>query len=125
MAKPLQRISVQAAKELQERWRKTRSEVITNGEKHKDTCEFQFNLDELQEYLDYVRQKSAEQGIQNPGISIWLGAYAKTEKKPGLTTLFFSATKEIETQDGGYEENEDIEPCNEVTGKWPPEPYGG
>ncbi|MDT0644330.1 hypothetical protein RM553_15940 [Zunongwangia sp. F363] len=125
MAKPLQKISVKAAKELQERWWKTRSKVITDGEEHRDTCEFKFSIAELQEYLDYVKEKSARQGIKDPGISIWLGAYAKTEEKPGLTTLFFSATKESAAEDCRYESNDEIEPSNEITGKWPPEPYGG
>ena len=120
-------ISVARAKELQAEWEKTRNYVTTNGNRHQDTCEFHFKLEELQEYLDYVKSKSEEKGIKNPGINIWLGAYEATEEKPNLTTIFLTATKEKDEPDEDalrdYLENEEIQPMNVIQGPWPPGKY--
>lgn len=128
MAKPEKCVTVERARELQNEWWKTRLEVTTNGNKHKDTCEFHFTLDELQEYLDYVREKSIAANISNPGINIWFGAYKAKENRPNLSTIFLSATKKKNTtEDDGsgrdYEENTEIEPLNENGGLWPPFAY--
>lgn len=120
-------ISVERAKELQAEWRKTRNYVTTNGNRHEDTCEFHFSLEELQDYLNYVKEESEKQGIKNPGINIWLGAYEANEKRPNLTTIFLSATKDKNEPDEDtsrdYLENEEIQPMNVIQGPWPPGKY--
>jgi len=120
-------ISITRAKELQAEWEKTRNYITTNGDRHEDTCEFHFSLEELQEYLDYVKKLSDEQGIKNPGVNIWLGAYAANEQKPNLTTVFLSATKRKSEPDEDssrdYLENDEIQPMNVVQGGWPPRKY--
>ncbi|MGA8854967.1 MAG: hypothetical protein WB492_12395 [Christiangramia sp.] len=128
MSKPEKCITVQQAREIQQEWWNTRLEVTTNGNKHKDTCEFHFTLDELQEYLDYVRQKSKEANITSPGINVWIGAYKSKDNRPNLNTIFFSATKKknsVEDDNSGrdYEENTDIDPFNKNGGLWPPFEY--
>ncbi|MDR5590665.1 hypothetical protein [Christiangramia sp. SM2212] len=128
MEKPEKCISISRAKEIQKEWWNTRLEVTTNGKTHEDTCEFHFTLDELQQYLDYVREKSEEANISNPGINIWLGAYKEKENRPNLTTIFLSATKKknsVEDDGSGrdYEENTEIDPFNENGGLWPPFGY--
>ena len=128
MDKPSRCITIAEAKEIQKEWWNTRLEVTTNGNTHKDTCEFHFTLEELEHYLKYVKDKSSEAGIKNPGINIWLGAYKAKNDRPNLNTIFFSATKKknsTEDDSSGidYEENLEIEPFNQNGGNWPPLEY--
>ncbi len=126
--KPTKCISVQQAKTLQQEWWKTRLEVTTNNNRHKDTCEFHFTLEELQEYLDYVKEASAAAGLSNPGINIWFGAYQAKDKRPSLSTIFLSATKRknseaVDESGRDYDENPEIDPLNQNNGPWPPLEY--
>lgn len=127
--KPKKCISTREAKELQKNWRDTRGKSIERGQGYRDTFEFSYSIEELQEYLDYVKEKSAEQGVQNPGIRIYLGAYPASGEKKSLTTIFLAPTKEIASAEeaGGdeYEDenNYDIDPLNDSQGGWPPQKY--
>ncbi|MCF4102580.1 hypothetical protein L1I30_12965 [Gillisia sp. M10.2A] len=134
MKKPSKCISIKQAKELQDEWWKTRSEVTTNGKKHEDSCKIHYTLDELQEYLDYVRDKSTEQNIKDPGINIWFGAYPKEDGKPSLATVFLAASKKKKFEscdeddddqgnDDNYEDNDEIDPFNDGSVGWPPSKY--
>lgn len=108
---------------------RTRGKEIARGQGYEDTREFWYSLDELQEYLDYVREKSKEQGIKKPGIRFYLGVYTKTKGKNGYSTIFLSPTKEKsgdsddETTEDGDENNYEIEPLNDSQGGWPPTSY--
>lgn len=130
MQRPKKCISVEEAREYQNNWKKTRGREIRQGQGYEDTREFWYSLDELQEYLDYVREKSSMQDIKNPGIRIYLSAYPKTADKKSYTTLFLAPTKkntEIyheESEDSEEQENNyEIEPLNIITGGWPPKDY--
>ncbi|WP_026915630.1 hypothetical protein [Christiangramia portivictoriae] len=130
MNPPNKCITIQKAKELQKEWRETRATVTTNGTTHKDTCEFHFDLEELQEYINYVREQSRKNDAERPGINVWLGAYPAEDDRPSLNTIFFSATRKMkpeEEDDSGrdYLESDEIEPMNTVGGLWPPLPYKG
>lgn len=121
------KITISKAKKLQKKWWDTRLNVVTNGIKHEDTCQFQYSLEELQNYLDEVKRKSLEQGVDSPGINIWLGAYDETIDKPSLTTVFLTPTKRVnaENTELGYVDisNDEIEPYNGNGGLWPPLAY--
>ncbi len=126
--KPKKCISVEEARNQQNEWVKTRGKDIERGEGYEDTREFWYSLDELQEYLDYVREKSAEQGVKRPGIRFYLGAYPKSENKKSYSTIFLSATKEkgnkdVEDEEGQNENNYEIEPMNTITSGMPPRIY--
>ncbi|APU66905.1 MAG: hypothetical protein VX712_00705 [Bacteroidota bacterium] len=128
MPRPTKCISVAEAKALQQEWWDTRLEVTTNGHKHQDTCEFHFSLEELQEFLDYVKEESDAAGIKSPGINIWFGAYQAKESRPNLSTIFLSATKkkngeEVDEYGRDYDENPEIDPMNDNSGPWPPLQY--
>lgn len=127
MEKPKKCISRQEAKELQERWWQTRGKAIERSEKHKDVCAVKFSVAELEEYLNYVKEKSAEQGIEDPGVCIWMGSYAPEKGKPSLSTVFLSATKQKsenkEEEESDFEDNPEIEPYNTGSGLWPPGVY--
>lgn len=127
MEKPAKCISVEQAREQQAEWVNTRGKEIERGGKFKDTRDFWYSLDELQEYLDYVREKSNEQGVEKPGIRFFLGAYPSSRNK-GYSTLFLSATKEKDTSKESEEEEKDpnnyeIDPYNTIGTGWPPSTY--
>ena len=128
MEKPKKCISRQEAKELQTRWWQSRGKAIERSEKHTDVCAVKFSVAELVEYLKYVKEKSEEQAIEDPGFCIWMGYYAPGNRKPSLSTVFLSATKKksknIEEEESDFEDNPEIEPYNTGNGLWPPGVYG-
>lgn len=126
--KPKKCISVEEARKEQDEWVRTRGKDIREGEGYEDTREFWYSLDELQEYLDYVREKSKEQGVKKPGIRFYLGAYPTTNEKKGYATMFLAPTKdaqgEIEKADEDSDPNNyEIDPMNVVTSGFPPTNY--
>lgn len=126
MKKPAKCISIEEAREQQLEWVNTRGKEIERAGKYKDTRDFWYSLDELQEYLDYVREKSKEQGVNKPGIRFFLGAYSPSRNK-GYSTLFLSATKEedpsVESEEVEDPNNYEIEPYNTIGAGWPPTKY--
>ncbi len=128
MEKPKKCISVEEARKEQDEWVRTRGKDIKECEGFEDTREFWYSLDELQEYLDYVREKSKEQGVKKPGIRFYLGAYPKTKYKKGYTTMFLAPTKEATGEmeanaEGSEPNNYGIEPMNITHGGNPPTIY--
>jgi len=129
MAKPNKCITVEEAKALQNKWKETRALEIEQAQGYQDTREFWYSLDELQEYLDYVKDQSNAQGINKPGIRIYFGAYAKTPVKKSEATVFLAPTKKKTNpleEDGdavNNENNYDIDPMNIGTGGDPPINY--
>lgn len=129
MKKPKKCISVERAKQLEKHWVETRGKDIEDAEGYLDTREFWYSLDELQEYLDYVREKSKEQGVEKPGIRVYMGAYPQTNDKKSYSTIFLAPTKEKsgnseeETTEDVDENNYEIEPLNDSQGGWPPRSY--
>lgn len=111
-------ISVEKARELQTNWNENQGKGIT-GRGLRDVREFLFDLEDLQEYIDYVREKSQEQGIQNPGLRIYLGAYADRKK---VSTVFLAPTKTVKSMEleEDVENNYEISPLNTVIGGYPP-----
>ncbi|TBW26812.1 hypothetical protein [Gramella sp. KN1008] len=142
MKRPAKCITIEKARVLQKKWRDTRGKLFEENEKYQDSCEVWYSLDELQEYINYVRDLSAEQGVERPGISIWLGAEDNKGKKDGLSTVFLSATKEssasenavVENNSGSsdvvlaltsesYETNYEIDAYNDGGVGWPPQKF--
>lgn len=129
MERPLKCITVKDARALQEYWKETRGKEIERGQKNRDTREFWYSIAELEEYIEYVKEKSTEQGITNPGLRIYLGAYPDRGEKKSLSTIFLSpTTDEIvanSTEENGdvYLNNYSIDPLNPSQNGWPPEEY--
>ncbi len=120
---PSKIVTHEAAKEMQDRYVETRYEVITK-ELGPDGREFYWSLEDLEQYLNYVKKESKKQGVQNPGIRIYLGAYGA--EKGGKTTLFLSPTEDVisaENLGKMPENNYGIQPMNTVTSGWPPTNY--
>ena len=126
MDKPLKCIPVEKARELQELWKTSRGKEIERAQKYEDTREFWYILEELQEYLNYVKEKSEEEGIANPGIRIYFGAYPGGSSKKSYSTVFLAPTKplkSIEDPDDTQENNYSIDPLNHGQGGVPPVNY--
>ena len=87
-------ISVEEARELHNEWCNTRTPRIDDCMGFEDTREFWWSVEELEEYLKYVKKQSRKQGIDNPGIRIYFGAYqlSKCKSKKGYATLFLAPT---------------------------------
>lgn len=117
-------ISTEKARELQSNWVGNQGMAIEkNG--FKDVRDFLFNLEDLQEYIDYVRVRSREQGIDNPGIRVFFGAYAADKENDA--TVFLSPTMNIQERnaDDHVPNNYEISPLNTIQGGYPPITYTG
>ncbi len=129
MAKPTKCITVAEAKALQNKWKETRAIEIEKGQGYKDTREVWYSLQELQDYIDYVREESLAQGVKRPGIRIYFGADEGTSEKKSYATVFLAPTKEKSNpieEDGdavNNENNYEIDPQNDGTVGWPPINY--
>ena len=119
MAKPKNCISVSEAKNLHDNWTNTRAiEANRLVNEETDTRDFTFSLDDLQEYIDYVREESSKQRVANPGIRIYFAAY--DELYNDKATVFLAPTTGVEKDsDNNYE----IDPFNRGIGGWPPNAY--
>ncbi|MEZ4817256.1 MAG: hypothetical protein R2776_04710 [Flavobacteriaceae bacterium] len=118
MAKPTKCISVSEARDLQNNWNATRASEIQKTQGYTDAKDFTFNLEELQEFIDYVRDESGKQGISTPGIRIYFAAYNTLQNNKA--TVFLAPTKGIESDS---ENNYEIDPLNRNQGGFPPNVY--
>lgn len=128
MPRPLKCVTVEEARKLQDQWKETRGKEIARAQKYEDTREFWYSVDELQEYLDYVKEKSAEQGVEKPGIRIYFGAYPGKGNEKSYSTIFLSPTYEKSdsthlTEEDGGDNNYEIDPLNNSNGGYPPREY--
>lgn len=128
MERPVKCVTVEKARELQNEWKQSRGREIMRAQKYEDTREFWYSVEELEQYLKYVKEKSATQGIENPGIRIYFGAYPANGKERSYSTIFLSPTlgslKTLEeAEEDGGENNYEIEPLNSSTGGYPPKEY--
>ncbi len=115
MAKPSNLISVAEARELQKNWMSTRAVDIEKGRGHKDAREMLFSLEELQNFLDYIKENSKN---ANPGVRIYFGAYDRDDND--LATVFLSPTVDAKE---GAENDYDLKPLNRGISGWPPKNY--
>lgn len=118
MSKPSKCVSVQEARKLQENWLNTRTPEIDRSLGYVDAREAFYTVEELEEFLNYVKNKSKEQGVNNPGIRIYFGAY--NDEKSNKATVFMTPTL---GDDKNSENNYDIEPLNYGGEGWPPKNY--
>ncbi len=118
MGKPKNCITVTEAKALQKNWNDTRAIEIERATGSKDVCAVTFNIDQLQEFINYVKAESAKQKIDNPGIRVYFAAY--NDKESTKATVFLNAT---ESDDGNSANNYGIDPLNFGSGGFPPKSY--
>lgn len=92
----------------------------------KDTYETWFGIEELEEYLQYVKDNIPAE--EKPGIRIYFGNYgAKVASKKNQSTVFLAPTRKIVNQQDetkSVNENDyNLDAYNEGEGPWPPVPY--
>ncbi len=123
-------ISVEKARELQKNWIENQGTAIDKAIGTTDVRDFLFDLEELQDYINVVRDQSREQGISNPGLRIYFAAYGDDQER--RATIFLQATKDLKSSvqqadsfqdDEGAEDNLEIRPLNTVQGGFPPIDY--
>ena len=95
-------ISPTEAKELNQKFIKTRSKDLnrivkkeSGNPKKKDAISSWFSLEELENYIAYVKEEATKKKITVNGLRIYFGAYSNTIKKQDkkdLSTVFFAPT---------------------------------
>ncbi|MEX0997756.1 MAG: hypothetical protein WDZ45_11960 [Flavobacteriaceae bacterium] len=118
MSKPSKCISVDAARALQDNWVATRQPEIDRTLGYTDAREVFYSVEELEEFLNYVKEESKKQGITNPGIRIYFSAY--NDAKSNKATVFLAPTV---SDDKNSDNNYSIEALNEGGQGWPPKSY--
>ncbi len=118
MTKPKNCITVAEAKKLQNNWNTTRAVDIKKAMGSEDVCAVTFNINQLQQFIDYVKAESTIKGIDNPGIRVYFAAY--NDKESTKATVFLNAT---ESDDGNSANNYGVDPLNRTNGGWPPNAY--
>ncbi|GAA3511993.1 hypothetical protein GCM10022393_27140 [Aquimarina addita] len=127
--KPKKCISKKEAKELHDNWCNQREGHLKKRLGFEDTREFWWSVEELEEYLAYVKSESNKQGIDHPGIRIYMGAYskAKCKMKRGYSTLFMVPTgapaKSLGKENAEQPNNYDIDAYNRGGSGRPPHIY--
>ncbi len=123
MSKPTDCIPVAEAKTYQANWMAVNQPSSpAPGQPPQSVCCVTFNIEQLQEYLDYVKTESASQGIPKPGIRVYFGAY-NSGSPAGVassTTVFFCPS---ETDDKNSANNYNVDPLNKGNSGWPPNAY--
>ena len=118
MGKPSKCISVSEAKTLQKRWLDTRAKEIEAAEGAEDASDFTYSLSDLEEFVQYVREESTKQGIDNPGVRIYFAAYDNAKSKKA--TVFLAPTMGPEADS---DNNYNIDPMDRSGTGWPPNKY--
>lgn len=133
---PKQLITSEFAKQLNQEYIKERANLKAKINGEEDANAVWYSLEELENYINYIKEEGESKGIEVTGIRFYFGVYPKnTEEKgkAGKTTIFLTPTKKNDV-DGVMrmvvmEENADateIEPMNYGTMGNPPKlEYGG
>lgn len=90
------------AKELNQQFIKTRSKDLnrivkkeSGNPKKEDAISSWFSLEELENYITYVKEEGTKKGLTVNGLRIYFGAYSnnvKKQDKKDLSTVFFAPT---------------------------------
>jgi hypothetical protein len=94
-AKPSQLITKEFAKQLNQNYNKTRAGLAAKAAKKEDANAIWYSLEELENYIHYIKTQGLEDGYTVDGIRFYFGVYPDDEKhgeKAGLTTLFLVPT---------------------------------
>lgn len=118
MLKPKNCIPVVDAQALQKNWNDNQAIDIEKARGTQDVIAVTFNIDQLQEFINYVKAESKTEGINSPGIRVYFAA--KDSLNGGNATVFFTAS---ENDGGNSKNNYNIDPLNLGNGGYPPKAY--
>lgn len=106
---PTQLITNDLAIDLNKRYIEKRSGLILSDTGKEDANAVWYSIEELENYINYVKTKGIEKGIEVNGIRFYIGVYPedglKYKEKAGLTTIFLSPTKKRVSNDMVRSEN--------------------
>ncbi|MEO8235659.1 MAG: hypothetical protein ABI549_09620, partial [Flavobacterium sp.] len=107
--KPKQLISVEKAKELNSNYNTKRSDLLFKTTGKEDANAIWYSIEELENYIEYIKSEGEQQGYTIDGIRFYFGVYSEAEEKAGYTTIFLSPTgKSVEeSQLGKFEIGEE------------------
>ncbi len=118
MAKPTDCIPVTDAETFQKNWNDNQAKDIKAKTGADDVIAVTFNLQQLSDYIEYIKTESKKYEINNPGIRVYFGA--KSSADGGKATVFFCPSKDdTSLSDNIY----DIDPLNKGNGGYPPSAY--
>jgi hypothetical protein len=99
-AKPSQLITKEFARQLNVNYNNKRASLTAKKAQKEDANAIWYSLEELENYIHYIKTNGANDGYNVDGIRFYFGVYPDDEKhgeKAGLTTLFLVPTgKKIE-----------------------------
>lgn len=126
--RPTQLITKRFAKELHLNFMKYRARIIAKYINKEDSNAVWFSVEELENYIHYIKAKGEKKGYDVNGIRFYFGVYPderKYEEKAGLMTIFLTATgRKIKTvttdgvqtfalvRESGMADIPEIEPMN-------------
>ncbi|OMQ08961.1 hypothetical protein [[Flexibacter] sp. ATCC 35103] len=93
--RPTQLITKKFGKELHLNFMKYRASIIAKYIKKEDANAIWFSLEELENYIHYIKTQGEKTGYNVNGIRFYFGVYPEEKKyaeKAGLMTLFLTAT---------------------------------
>ena len=101
LTRPTQLITRTFAKELHSNFMKYRASIIAKYIQKEDANAVWFSVEELENYIQYIKTTGQKTGYNVSGIRFYFGVYPDEKKyaeKAGLMTLFLTATgKKIKT----------------------------
>ena len=123
---PRQLINTDLARLFNSNYNETRHRLISSSIQREDANAAWYSLEELENYIHYIKIQGRNKGYNVSGIRFYLGAYPNTNEygeKANLTTIFLSPTgNRLPTQKGNVinlpsatllaTENPDIEEIN-------------
>jgi len=116
MAKPKNCIPVGEARQLQNNWDGTQGADIARAQGAEAVRSVTFSIDDLQDYINYVKEETNAQGIR-----VWFGSYGNDgTKNANKATVFFAPCA---TKEGDSKNNYEAEPMNFGQSGWPPFVY--
>lgn len=116
MGAPTQLITQEFAMELNQNYINERSNIIRNAIGYDDANAIWYSIDELQNYIDYVKAQATSMGYIADGIRLYLGVYPDNPEygdKSKMTNIFLCPTGYVE---GGTPQGFDIEEIQPMNG---------
>lgn len=111
-------ISKEEAIQMQQHWKNTKGIMLRKAIGKEMISDFWWSLDDLEDYIRYVKQLAKKDGVRDLGIRFYLGAYPSNHPiKPNKTNLFIAPTLSNGTT---YKA---ANPMNRGSGGEPPKTY--
>jgi hypothetical protein len=98
-SRPKDTITREVAKDLNNRYNRLRSEIISNSPSmngREDSNATWYSIEVLENYINYAKSEAKKNNYAISGIRFYMGVYPENyevREKAGLTTIFLSATK--------------------------------